>query len=77
MLTELKFSISLELTELEAKAILASKLYEMGKVSLGKASEIAEMPKAEFMAFGGKQGIPVFNYTPEDLSMELETWKKL
>jgi predicted HTH domain antitoxin len=55
----------------EARFLLAAKLYEMGRISLGKAAELAEYSKPIFMELLGKAGIPVFNYPPEDLEKEM------
>ena len=76
MITEVKFSQPIEITEKEAKTFLAIKLFEMEKISLGKAAELAEYPKAEFMKLLGKYKIPVFNYAG-DFEQELKTWETL
>jgi predicted HTH domain antitoxin len=55
----------------EAKFLLAAKLYETGRISLGKAAAIAEYSKPTFMELLGKAGIPVFDYPPEDLEKEM------
>lgn len=61
----------------EAKLYLAIKLYELEKVSLGRAAKIAGIPKEKFMEVLGKHKIPVFNYGPEDLEKEMKIWEAL
>ena len=56
----------------EALQLLTIKLFEEGKVSLGYAARMAGYSKRTFMELLGKKGIPVFNYDPEDLELELK-----
>jgi len=55
----------------EARFLLAAKLYESGRLSCGKAAEVAGYSKRTFMELLGKNGIPVFDYPPEDLKREM------
>lgn len=55
----------------EARLLLALKLYETHRVSLGKAAEIAGYTKPTFMEIAGKYGIPVLDYPPGDLEREI------
>jgi predicted HTH domain antitoxin len=68
---QLTVQLPLDIPVQEAKFLLAAKLYEMGRISLGKAAEIAEYPKPTFMELLGKANIPVFDYPPEDLEKEM------
>lgn len=54
----------------EARFLLAAKLYEIGRISLGKAAELSEYSKPTFMELLGKAGIPVFDYPSEELEKE-------
>jgi len=56
----------------EARLLLSIKLYEDGRVSLGKAAEMAGYSKRVFMDVLSKKGIPVINISPEDLDCELD-----
>jgi predicted HTH domain antitoxin len=56
----------------EARLLLSMKLFEEGKISLGKAAEMAGYSKRTYMELLGKRGIPVFNYPPEDLEKEVK-----
>ena len=51
--------------------LLAIKLYETGKVSLGQAARTAGRSKREFMDLLGQQQVPIFNYSPEELREEV------
>ena len=53
----------------EARPLIAAKLWEARRLSLGQAAEMAGLDKQTFMEFLGKQNIPVFNY-PADLDAE-------
>jgi predicted HTH domain antitoxin len=55
----------------EAKLALALRLYDKGKLSLGKAAQIAGFSKRAFIDILIREGIAVFNYTAEDLAKEL------
>ena len=55
----------------EARLLLTMKLFEEGKVSLGKAAEMAGYTKRTYMELLGRHGIPVFNYPPDELDRDL------
>ena len=46
--------------------------YQKGEVSLGKASEMAKLPLAEFMAHAASRKIPL-NYSKEELRRDFGT----
>ena len=56
----------------EAKLMLALKLFERGRLSAGQAAQLAGFSKGAFLEMAGRYGVPVFNYSVEDLSKELE-----
>ena len=60
--------------ELEAQIRLmaALKMFELGKLSVGKAAELAGLSKVEFLEMCGRYKVPVFNYSPEELEAELQ-----
>jgi len=60
------------LSEDEAKLLLAIKLYEVGKMSLGQAARFAGFSKRAFMEMLGHHKIPIFNYSPEELRREID-----
>jgi predicted HTH domain antitoxin len=54
----------------EAKLFLALKLFELHRVSIGKAAEIAGYSKAAFMEVASKHGVAVFDYPAGELERE-------
>jgi predicted HTH domain antitoxin len=54
----------------EARIILAAKLYEMGRLSSGKAAEFAGMGRVEFFDILGKYGVAVMNLPEEELEAD-------
>jgi predicted HTH domain antitoxin len=71
--TELRIELPQSLSEDEAKLLLAVKLFEVGKVSLGQAAKIAELSKRTFLEILGRYEVPVFNYSPEELRLEVDS----
>jgi predicted HTH domain antitoxin len=69
---ELRIVLPPGLSEDEVKLLLAVKLYEVGKVSLGQAAKLAGFSKRGFMEVLGRYQIPVFNYSPEELRQEID-----
>ena len=55
----------------ELRFLLASKLFELRRLSLGKASELAGVPKLRFMDQLGLRGIPVINLADDQIADEL------
>lgn len=52
-------------------------LYREGKISSGKAAEILNMERFEFIRYAGMKGIPYIRITPEELEEEVKFLKKL
>lgn len=63
---------SLDLNEKETKMILASKLYELGKLSLGQAAEMVGYSKQTFMELLADYGVSIFNYSAEELEKDIK-----
>lgn len=55
----------------EARVLLAMKLYETGRLSLGKAADFAGFSKRTFMEMLGKAGIAVFDHPADELATEV------
>ncbi len=68
--SELRVSLPPDLSEEEAKLLLAVKLYEVGRVSAGQAAKLAGLSKRAFLEALGRYGVPVFNYPAEELRRE-------
>lgn len=60
------------LSEDEAKLLLAVKLYEVGKVSLGQAAKLAGFSRRAFIDVLGRYKVPIFDYSPEELRQEID-----
>lgn len=61
---------SLDMTSKEVAMLLAARLYEQGKLSLGQAAELAGYSKRTFMELLGDYGVSVFNYPAEDIARD-------
>lgn len=68
---ELKLELPKNITKDEAQTLLAVKLYETERISLGQAAKLAGHSKRAFIEVLGNQQIPVFNYSPDELRREL------
>ena len=63
---------TLDLDDQEAKMVLASKLFELGKLTLGQAAELAGYPKDTFMELLADYGVSFFNYSPDELAEDMK-----
>lgn len=59
------------LSEREAKTMLAAKLYEKGSLSLGQAADLAGYSKRTFMELLNDYNVSVFEYSEEELEKEI------
>lgn len=55
----------------ELLTLAAVKLYELGKISSGKAAALAGMDRVNFLLGLGRYRVSVFNYMPEELVREV------
>lgn len=55
----------------DARLLLSVKLFEDGRVSLGRAAEMAGYTRRTYVELLGRRGIPVFNYSAESLDEEM------
>jgi len=67
---------NLNLDDKEAAMLIAGKLYEQGRLSLGQAADLAGYSKKTFMELLGNYNISVFNYPVEELDKDIENAKK-
>ena len=51
----------------EVRMAAAAKLYEIGKMSSGRAAELAGMSRIQFLQSMGHYGVPIFDMTREEL----------
>jgi predicted HTH domain antitoxin len=71
-----ELELATHMTAQEIRRELAVHLYARGKLSAGKARELAEMTVYEFQGLLGSRGIPV-NYGVEDFLDDLDTIQRL
>jgi predicted HTH domain antitoxin len=71
---DLELAVQTTSEELEAQIRLmaALKMFELGKLSSGKAAELAGLSRVEFFEMCGRYRVPIFNYPPEELEAELQ-----
>lgn len=65
----------LDLSPKETVTVLAAQLYEMGKLSLGQAAEMAGYSKRTFMELLGNYGVSFINYSSDELDSDFENAK--
>ncbi len=63
---------SLNINDFELKMIVASKLYEDGKLSSGQAAELVGISKKSFVELLGKYNVSLFGYEYEDIEEDLK-----
>lgn len=63
---------TVNLDDKEIAMIVASSLYEKGKLSLGQAAELAGLTKRTFAELLGKHDVSIFNYPPTDLTRDVK-----
>jgi predicted HTH domain antitoxin len=61
-----------ELNEKETKLLIASRLYEQGKLSLGEGAELSGVSKRTFIELLGHYDVSVFNYSAQELKGDIE-----
>ncbi len=63
-----------EMSDLDSKEltmIVASQLYEKGKLSLGQAADVAGYTKRTFAELLGKYNVSIFNFPTSELSNDV------
>lgn len=68
----LNLSVSPEQFAAEAKFLLASKLYELGRLSSGQAAQLAGMERVEFLFALQNINLPMSNLRGDDLQNEID-----
>jgi len=70
-----RFELAVRMTkdELEhhIRLMAALKMFELGKVSSGKAAELAGLSRIEFLETCGRYRVSVYNYSPDEAEGEL------
>ncbi len=55
----------------EGRLMMAMKFFELGRLSLGQAAELAGYTKSGFIDVLGHYGVPAINYRPSELAAEI------
>lgn len=58
--------------EAEARLLLAVKLFELGRISTGRAAELAGLPKSQFLYSLGRFRVSAFGDDADALERDLE-----
>jgi predicted HTH domain antitoxin len=56
----------------EANRLLAVKLYEMGRLSSGRAAELAGMSRISFLQALSSYGAPIFDLSTQELESDFQ-----
>lgn len=62
---------NLDIDNKELVTLLASKLYEQGKLSLGQAAELAGLTKRTFAELLNRYNVSLLNFPSSDLSSDV------
>jgi predicted HTH domain antitoxin len=62
---------TLQLDNKDLAMLVATQLYEQGKLSLGQAAEVAGLTKRTFAELLGKYNVSIFNFPASDLSRDV------
>lgn len=62
---------SLDLNNADLSMLIATKLFEQGKLSLGQATELAGLTKRTFAELLAKYEVSIFNYPATDLAKDV------
>lgn len=57
----------------QVRLMAAVKMFELGKLSSGKAAELAQLSRAEFLEACGRYRVSPVNYAYDDLEAELRS----
>lgn len=55
----------------QVRLMAALKMFELGKLSSGKAAQLAGISRVEFFEMCGRYQVPIVNYSAEELEAEL------
>ena len=68
---KLQIPDEVDLKEYDYSMIIASKLYEDGKLSSGQAAKVAGLTKRTFIELLGRYGVSVFSSSISDLKSDI------
>ncbi len=61
----------------ELRFLAAAKLYELGRLTAGKAAQLTEMERLDFIYRLGTIGVPVINLQDEEIEAEIQAARDL
>jgi predicted HTH domain antitoxin len=61
----------------ELRFLAAAKLYELGRLSSGKAAQLAGMERVEFLYALAQIGVPAINLRDEEIDAEIRAAKDM
>jgi predicted HTH domain antitoxin len=64
---------SVDVNDKEVAMLVATRLYEQHKLSLGQAAELVGLTKRAFAELLGHYNVSVFNYPASDLARDVAT----
>ena len=62
---------SIDLDNSELSILVASKLYEQGRLSLGQAAEVAGLTKRSFAELLAKYEVSIFNFPTSEIAKDV------
>ncbi len=62
---------NVDLDNMQVAMLVASRLYEEGKLSLGQAAELTGLSKRTFAELLGTYNVSIFNYPASDISRDV------
>jgi predicted HTH domain antitoxin len=62
---------NLEVEDSQLAMILASQLYQQGKVSIGQAAQITGLTKRTFIELLGKYNVSIFNFPANNIASDV------
>ncbi len=71
-IVKLRIPDDVDLKDHDISMIIASKLYEEGKLSSGQAAEMAGLSKRAFIELLGRYGVSVFSTSVSDLESDIK-----
>lgn len=61
----------------ELRFLAAAKMYELGRLTAGKAAQLAEMKRLDFLYRLGPIGVPAINLRDEEVDAEIQAAQDL
>ncbi|MEX6687988.1 UPF0175 family protein [Danxiaibacter flavus] len=61
----------LDLNSRDVALLVSTRLYELGKLSLGQAADVAGLSKRAFAELLGSYDVSIFNFPASDLSRDV------